>query len=159
MRQANSIAQHRSRDIARAHPNSPPCRCSSEYRYTSALDSYRPKLTTLFSTTFRNCLAAQDGGGLGIVLNPTRSETHSFAYSSNHAQIRSTIQNELYGITSFRVGITDKGQKAWVDAIVAYWEVVYELERGHTGRQLGEDGDLGYWGRAYQKQCYYATCV
>jgi hypothetical protein len=85
------------------------------------------------------------------LLNPLNADNQSFAFSSNHVSIRKTVEKELSNISSFRNGITDKGQKAFVDVVVAFWEVVYELERGDTGP--------GYWGRAYQLQNAYATAV
>ncbi|KAI5810314.1 hypothetical protein BZA77DRAFT_335733 [Pyronema omphalodes] len=114
---------------------------------------------SFFYNSFRNYLATADGRGLGDLLSPTSSDHNSFAFSTNHSQIRSQVQNELYGISSFRNGITDKGKNGWIDAVVAFWEVVYELERGDTGRRMGEDGDLGYWGRAYAKQSVYTTVI
>jgi hypothetical protein len=114
---------------------------------------------SLFYSCFRDYLADLDGRSLGVLLDPTSPDNQSFAYSTNHHQIRSVVNKELYGINSFRGGITEKGQKAWMDAVIAYWEVVYELERGDTARRLGEDGDLGYWGRAYLKQSNFTTCV
>ncbi|KAA8910791.1 hypothetical protein FN846DRAFT_904746 [Sphaerosporella brunnea] len=117
---------------------------------------------SIFYSSLRSYLTHLDGRALGSLLNPTNPDNHSFAYSSNHYSIRKTVEKELSGISSFRNGITDRGQRAWVDVVVSFWEVVCELERGNTGRAVVDDGsglELGYWGRAYTKMSAYTTTV
>ena len=154
-----------SRTHPRRHPRRPatphpPClfSCKSPPAFSSPLFPLPTFLTPpCFSHTFRTYLGNQDGRSLSSLLSPSNPENHSFAYVTNHAAVRSLTSKELTGVASYRISITDKGQKAWVDVIAAFWEVVYEIERGDTGRQTGEDGELGYWGRAYAKQSNFTT--
>ncbi|KAI5785887.1 hypothetical protein EDC01DRAFT_692859 [Geopyxis carbonaria] len=99
-----------------------------------------------FYAAVRTALTTQDGPALGTLFNP-RSPTHaqSFAYSSNHAAILSTVRSELLPARSAS-GLPSKAMDTLIDAVAALWEVVYELERGAL------EPAPGYWARAYRQQ-------
>ncbi|KAI5843883.1 hypothetical protein DFP73DRAFT_527139 [Morchella snyderi] len=85
---------------------------------------------------FRLALKTQNGQALGAVFSPRNADISSFAFSTNHANVRRDIEYELMQLPA-------KSRPAWVEAFIGLWKVAYTLER---------DEEPGAWARAYEGQ-------
>lgn len=119
--------------------------CSCQSPDFSCLSS----LTGLHSTDLRSALVGQNALLLGTLFNPTNSDySRSFAYSSNAAQINEVVRRELGSLRS--AGFTNNGKEIMIETVVAFWNVVYELER--SGVTTHREHDEGYWPKVYAAQ-------